>query len=888
VNARVYLNTTSLQFGERIDGGNFSAPAVRAYADLILRFRLAKDIEGVSVPDERTIDSVQARIGRQDAQPTAGDYTLTISVGTDEETTASIAYNATAAAVQTAINTAIASPSPLAPLHPCVVTEVNDEYRIIFADADETVDIAAETNALWPISFVNADRFAFNGGWATSLTLAQAPVAETSTVTPVVADDPVISLIQGGETVDGIAINEVQKITILPAYAGATGRIEWSGNKSDLLPGFPTQEQLQAALDGLAPDGGTFVLVPVEDGYLIEFAGSMSGEPQTLMTWEEFTPPPTEYLVKLSTSTAPMRTLMRGADTSGEIELPLDLVVTIDDADAPAGVQVCPFTIPITFSRPVSDDSRNVAAQLVWNQPLSRTDNLPFSTDAILVGTRAYRETIGDGAATSFVINHNLGSLSANFTADASTDVCTSAGHNLHNGDPLTVSSSGTLPTGLTAGPTYWVINATTDTFKLAATPGGAAINLTTAGTGTHSFSVSDGTTDAYQVDVWETGGSKLRVSPSAYTVARTTANSITISGFASTPTSGQYIAVVSTYGRPATYQKHNHPIAEITGLQTELDAIDARLDALEAMGPANVPFVRTTTTGVAISRALLPVWRVLRARTQPPRVDTLLGYAPYSLQEAPPRPSRLLPAVHDASTEALPAAPLPAPADSYKGRVFSTSADRADFPGGLKNGDFAACDGREWYRVKKAVNSESSYYPTAYDLELFRIAVNEDQLTTKSVAELLFGFEVAYFPDVRNERDRRTGITWTLFLEIGTATADTTPGTPGTNLDTFFASPITVIEREIEVTETPGQHRFGVKVARDGAGDLTVTPVAYRKELATVSAPSSANFVIRGRLGRFDTEDLPIDAKGLIAVRGLDVGLDGQVDTTLGRLSIS
>lgn len=887
MNARVYLNTTTLQFGERIDGGNFSAPSVRAYADLILRFRLAKDIEGVSVPDERTIDSVQARVGRQDAQPTAGDYTLTIGVGGDEVTTGSIAYNASASAVATAINQALHN-SDLDALHPCAVTEVNDEYRIIFADIDETVELTAETNSLWPISFVYADRFAFNGGWATSLTLAQAPVAETSTVTPTVADAPVIELIQGGSTEDGIAINEVQKIKILPAYAGATGRIEWDGKKTDLLGGFPTIDDLQEALDGFVPEGGVFVLVPVEDGYLIEFTGSMSGEAQTLMTWEEFTPPPTEYLVKLSTATAPMRTLMRGADESNEIELPLDLVVTIDDADAPAGVQVCLFTIPITFTRPVSDDSRNVAAQLVWNQPLSRTDNLPFSTDAILVGTRAYRETIGDGAATSFVINHNLGSLSANFTVNTSTEICTSNGHNLHNGDPVTVASSGTLPAGLTAGPTYWVISATTDTFQLAATPGGAAINLTTAGTGTHSFSVSDGTTDAYQVDVWQASGSKLRVSPSAYTVARTTANSVTISGFASTPTAGQYVAVVSTYGRPATYQKHNHTIAEITGLQDELDAIDARLDALEVLWPPTPPNRPTAVTGVSISRTLLPVWRVLRARTQPPRVDTLLGYAPYSLTQNPPRPSRLLPAVHDASTESLPAAPLPAPANSYKGRVFTTGADRTDFPGGLKNGDFAACDGREWYRVAKAASAESSYYPVAYDLELFRIAVNEDQLTTRSVAELLFGFEVAYFPDQKNPRDRRTGVTWTLFLEIGESTADASPGTPGTNLDTFFASPITVIEREIEVTETPGQHRFGVKVIRDSYGDITVKPIAYRKEMVAVSAPSSANFVIRARLGRFDTEDLPSDAKGLIAVRGLDVGLDGQPDTTLGRLTIS
>jgi hypothetical protein len=73
------------------------------------------------------------------------------------------------------------------------------------------------------------------------------------------------------------------------------------------------------------------------------------------------------------------------------------------------------------------------------------------------------------------------------FTANAATDVCTATAHNFSNGWALQLTSSGTLPAPLVAGTTYYVINATANTFKLAATSGGAAINLTTAGTGTHS-----------------------------------------------------------------------------------------------------------------------------------------------------------------------------------------------------------------------------------------------------------------------------------------------------------------------------------------------------------------------------------------------------------------
>lgn len=75
----------------------------------------------------------------------------------------------------------------------------------------------------------------------------------------------------------------------------------------------------------------------------------------------------------------------------------------------------------------------------------------------------------------------------APFTANAGTDVCTAVGHQLSNGQALTVRNvGGGLPAGLAAATIYWVVNVTTDTFKLSATKGGSAIDITTTGTGTH------------------------------------------------------------------------------------------------------------------------------------------------------------------------------------------------------------------------------------------------------------------------------------------------------------------------------------------------------------------------------------------------------------------
>lgn len=76
-----------------------------------------------------------------------------------------------------------------------------------------------------------------------------------------------------------------------------------------------------------------------------------------------------------------------------------------------------------------------------------------------------------------------------NFTADSGTDTCTSAGHGLNDDDVVYVrNSGGGLPGGLTADTKYFVINSDPNTFQLSLTSGGAAINITSNGTGTQNF----------------------------------------------------------------------------------------------------------------------------------------------------------------------------------------------------------------------------------------------------------------------------------------------------------------------------------------------------------------------------------------------------------------
>jgi hypothetical protein len=71
------------------------------------------------------------------------------------------------------------------------------------------------------------------------------------------------------------------------------------------------------------------------------------------------------------------------------------------------------------------------------------------------------------------------------FTATVA-DVLTAPGHTLVNDDQVRVMPipGATLPTGLSAGTTYFVISVSGDTFSLSTTQGGAAVNITASGAG--------------------------------------------------------------------------------------------------------------------------------------------------------------------------------------------------------------------------------------------------------------------------------------------------------------------------------------------------------------------------------------------------------------------
>lgn len=79
--------------------------------------------------------------------------------------------------------------------------------------------------------------------------------------------------------------------------------------------------------------------------------------------------------------------------------------------------------------------------------------------------------------------------IQATFTA-AVTGIITANAHGFVEGTCIQVSSGTTLPAGLSASTNYYVIEPTTNTFKVSATRGGTAVTISDTGTDTHTLIV--------------------------------------------------------------------------------------------------------------------------------------------------------------------------------------------------------------------------------------------------------------------------------------------------------------------------------------------------------------------------------------------------------------
>ena len=109
------------------------------------------------------------------------------------------------------------------------------------------------------------------------------------------------------------------------------------------------------------------------------------------------------------------------------------------------------------------------------------------------------------GVRSEYAFKNHYGDTPAVKTATvtitiASPGVVSWANHGLADGTKIVLTTTGALPTGLTASTTYYVVNSATSTFQLSATTGGAAINTSASQSGVHTATTQPTPTTDYAV----------------------------------------------------------------------------------------------------------------------------------------------------------------------------------------------------------------------------------------------------------------------------------------------------------------------------------------------------------------------------------------------------
>ena len=127
-----------------------------------------------------------------------------------------------------------------------------------------------------------------------------------------------------------------------------------------------------------------------------------------------------------------------------------------------------------------------------------------------------YKSTSSGWAAVSFGYELPIGTLTTNSTVTitvAAPGVVSYASHPFVNGQPIQLTTTGALPTGLSVSTTYYVVSQAAGTFQLALTVGGASITTTGTQSGVHTCTAIGNTITVGQTITGKTSGATSVVS---------------------------------------------------------------------------------------------------------------------------------------------------------------------------------------------------------------------------------------------------------------------------------------------------------------------------------------------------------------------------------------
>jgi len=230
--------------------------------------------------------------------------------------------------------------------------------------------------------------------------------------------------------------------------------------------------------------GQLFALTPV-DTPLLSMAGGIGGGKQTTSVefeWQTYDLRDPAIRTRLEGADAPTAEARVRANVKNVVQIYQEAVTTSFTKQATIGQFATSQSAPyisydgLGTGNPVVDEHAWQIQQSL--KQISRDVNFAFwnATQVIPTDNTTARQM---GGLLSVITTNKTFAL-ASVTAASATDTITANGHGLANGDQV-VFVNPDVATNIRVDRTYYVINSTTNTFKVAATSGGSALTLGTA-----------------------------------------------------------------------------------------------------------------------------------------------------------------------------------------------------------------------------------------------------------------------------------------------------------------------------------------------------------------------------------------------------------------------
>jgi hypothetical protein len=806
-----------------------------------------------AVPDSRTMrevrpdfETIKLGLGYIDAPPTSG----TFRIKHGEQETTDLAWNVSKNAFATALN-ALGSVAALGGVSVAEAGAPNifqvrwNNTEATFADTQ----LSVVKNRLAPKCFARVSHYQTDSGWLQFVKVFQAPIAFVDHFA--IPTPPPVTC---GVARSGTGTRNAVLTLNVPAAATGSFDLVWNGLSTTLLRvATLSTTALGDALNALFTDGVNRFGVsnPREGVFYIECLGPLGLAPQapftvTMHDQESGTSP--TGLLSLDVPGAEL--LLDGRASVGDLSLECELVTTSHSQTL--------FQVSATLLNDMLDSSMLTAEEPGWLEELEPEANPPHDRQAEVVGVGGYVAPVGDSIALVWTLTHNLGTLNVHVTV---RDTQTNRRVPDNEYAALLVNENQVRITFAEPpeADRYTVIVSSADSANRLLEHGHPIDDIEGLRAALNALAASGN-----PLELWpQIPLDKLPEIPFSKFTGQLSDNQIPESiprldadGFLTLGILPPEVPRLAADGSLVFRKREETSFTTLLGAGGKLNM--ALLGDL-SQAPGFVEAIKKVLGGggankLALSFAL-PQW-----------IELYPGRATSSSMEVAasslPKPGGLLPAIHDAASEALPT-PLPAASASLAGRIFQNQTG-ADFrlSGGLgragtvlKAGDHVACDGRLWYRVARE-GTTTTWHPQDFERELVLLDVNEAMLPIGAVFTLLVDFQTQI---LRSE----TRAQWVLLLEHGTF--NNLPSPSGTNISgiTWATTPLVACPLRLTPIRTP--HLFGVRVSRQAGGLTTETRLYRGSWMPSETTPATANFALRARLARFDTEDHLADPRGYV-----------------------